>query len=280
MTTPPTSGPFGLWIDQFAKKLGVPDPQPFIAGGTNYAVASAKTGHNPAFTLPPFPPTMVPYTSDQVALYLFTQTVSASSLYTFWAGSNDINQSPTPAAALTAAVTGAGNVKSNIQTLAAKGATQFLWFNEPLLGGTPLGRASGPAGVAALNAASKAFNAEWASDIAMLQAQGIMVTGVNIEQLFTQITTNPSQYGFMNVTDPAGCQFAQSLPGCATNNPNQFLFWDGEHPTTAADAQIATFALNTLNGPATVPEPGSLGLALGGLGIGLVLNAKRRRTVK
>ena len=31
-TTPATSGPYGLWIDQLASDLGVPDPQPFLAG--------------------------------------------------------------------------------------------------------------------------------------------------------------------------------------------------------------------------------------------------------
>jgi hypothetical protein len=66
-TTPATGGPFGLWIDQFAAKFGVVDPKPFLASGTNFAVASALTGHNPAFT---GLPTVVPYTNDQLALYL------------------------------------------------------------------------------------------------------------------------------------------------------------------------------------------------------------------
>ena len=266
-TVPATAGPFGLWIDQLAAKLGVADPKPFVLpGGTNYAVASAQTGHNPG---------LVPFTTDQVALYLSSHTPSASSLYAFWAGSNDINQSGTPAAALAAAVTAADNIEGNIQTLAASGAKQFIWLNEPPLGNTPLGRASGPTFSAALNAASQAFNTEWAKDIAMLQAQGIMVTGVNIGQFFAQIIAAPSQFGFVNTTDPAGCSFAQSLPGCASNNPNQFLFWDGEHPTTAADAQIATLAFNTLNAPANVPEPASLGLAFGGLCLGIVLRRTR-----
>src|SRR5579884_2836655 len=43
-TTPKAAGPQGLWIDQLAPKLGVSDPLPFFAGGTNYAVAGAQTG--------------------------------------------------------------------------------------------------------------------------------------------------------------------------------------------------------------------------------------------
>src|SRR6184192_3886946 len=39
------SGPVGLWVDQFAAKVGVPDPLPFLAplGGTNYSIGSADT---------------------------------------------------------------------------------------------------------------------------------------------------------------------------------------------------------------------------------------------
>src|SRR5207248_10694917 len=43
-TTPSTSAPTGLWIDQFAAKLNLSDPTPMLVGGTNYAVGSAKTG--------------------------------------------------------------------------------------------------------------------------------------------------------------------------------------------------------------------------------------------
>ena len=257
-TSPPTTGPLGLWIDQFAPKLGVPDPQPFVAGGTNYAVASAKTGHNSsfAFPVPPALPTSVPYVTDQVGLYLAGKTVSPTSLYIFWAGSNDINGAGNP-------VTAADNISANIQTLAGSGATQFLWVNEPPLGATPAGKASGQ--VAALNAASNAFDAEWAVDIAALKAKGIVVAGVDVNQLFTQIAGNPSAFGFTNATDPAWCGTG-GLATCATNNPNQFVFWDQEHPTTAADAQIATLAFSSLPpaGPAAVPEPGALGLSLAG----------------
>src|ERR1700761_3820742 len=35
-TSPATSGPFGLWVDQLAPKLGVAPATPFLAGGTNY----------------------------------------------------------------------------------------------------------------------------------------------------------------------------------------------------------------------------------------------------
>jgi len=250
-TVPATGAPLGLWIDQLALRLGVVDPHPFLAGGTDYAVGSALTGHNPAFSLQPSP-SAVPYTSDQVALYLSGHVPSSNALYAFWAGAEDVFAAVDPTAA-------ANNVGTNIQTLAAAGATNFLWLNLPPLGDTPDAMASGQA--AALNAASLAYDTQWAADIASLSNVGINVTGVNINQLFIQIASDPALFGFTDVSHPAWCG-PGGLPACAANNPNQFLFWDGRHPTTAADADIAALAYADV---VATPEPDSLSLCLLGM---------------
>ena len=263
-TTPATGGPLGLWIDQFASKAGVSDPQPFLAGGTNFAVATALTGHNPLFT---GALNVVPFTTDQVALFLGLHLPPTNDLFTFWAGANDINSAMNP-------VTAADNIFSDIQTLAAAGAQQFLWLNLPLLGDTPDGIASGQS--ALLNAASLAFDAEWAADIAKLHASHVDVIGVDIEQLFLAIQANPGAFGFTDITDPAWCGTG-GLSSCATNDPNKFLFWDGEHPTTAADSLIADLAFKDLT---AVPEPSSLALVFGALCMAALTEVKRRRGIR
>jgi len=231
------SGPVGLWIDQLAGRLGVPDPLPFLAplGGTNYAVASADTANG------------LGNMNTQVGLFLAAHaTAPATALYTFWGGNNDIFDSLNPVAA-------ADNIANQILTLHAAGADNFLWLNVPLLGDTPELRGT-PALASAANAAAGAFNAEWAVRLAMLQALGVNVTGVDVESLFSNVLANPSAYGFSNVT--AACN---ATPGC---NPNTFLYWDTEHPTTYADSLIANTAFQALN---PTPEPPTVVLlGLGG----------------
>ena len=178
-TNPPTAtGPSGLWIDQFAAKAGLPDPAPALAGGTNFAVASAQTGSNGLDGV-----------SDQLGIYLTGKTsVPTSTLFSFWAGANDIIGGNDP-------VQAANNLEANIATLAAKGGKYFLWFDLPLLGDTPRGVASGTA--MAWNAASLAFDTQWAADIQSLDQTypGIDLVGVDINTLIQQIISTPGNDG-------------------------------------------------------------------------------------
>lgn len=255
-TNPPApGGPSGLWIDQFAAKAGLPDPAPALApgGGGNYAIGGAVTGSSGIDNL-----------STELGVYLSgSSSIPSTNLYSLWAGANDILAGSNP-------VTAADNLAANIATLAGDGGKYFLWFNLPLLGNTPSGQASGDA--SALNAASAAFDAEWAKDIQNLDAShpGILLVGVNVEMLFNNILSNPAQYGLNPGAEPAGADL------------NGYLFsWDGLHPTSDADALIADLAYTDFEAalqPATsgtVPEPASTLLTMLGLGV-LLIAAKRR----
>jgi len=241
---PLSNGP--LWIDQLAAKLSLPDPQPFLAltGGTNYAIATAQTGSNALSGV-----------SDQLALFAGAHLggLPADALYTFWAGANDVFNGGNP-------VLAADNIFNNILSLAGGGGKYFLWLNLPDLGLTPRAIAAGQTVPA--NLASTAFNTEWAINLGKLQAQGIDVVGVNVEALFAQIVANPGAFGFSNVTSP----------GQGQANPNSYLFWDEEHPTTAGHALVANLALADL----AAPEPASVAVVALGL-LSLVL-LKRRKT--
>jgi phospholipase/lecithinase/hemolysin len=230
-----TTGSSGLWVDQFAAKAGLPDPQPFLApgGGTNYAVGGALTGSS------------LGDVGFQLGTYLAGKTtVPSTNLYSFWAGANDILSGDNP-------VTAANNLDTYIATIAAKGGKDFLWFNQPLLGDTPRGMASGQA--AALNAASAAFDAQWSTDIASLETEfpGIVLVGVDIETLFNDIGDAPGTFTF-----------------------------DGLHPTSAAHGLIADLAFNDFEAATTpssnVPEPASVALMLIGVGCALATRLKTK----
>src|SRR6185312_732940 len=285
-TTPPTTGPFGLWVDQFASKFGLPDPAPIIVNtaaglavnpaGTNFAVGSAQTGHNPAISLGTLlsKPPAVPFTTDQVDLFNSVNGSSASphSLYSFWAGSDDISNALTsnPFTVVSAAKNAADNIESNIKTLAGEGGKYFLWFNLPPLGETPAVRASGPLATLAANTAASAFNDQMNDDITSLLStmSNIVIIGVDVHGAFEQIEGDPHGFGFDNITDPAQ---GQSV------DPNKYLFWDGLHPTTAGDAVIADLAATDASRFVSAsPEPASLGLAFFGI-LGLFGVAWRRR---
>jgi phospholipase/lecithinase/hemolysin len=247
-TNPQTgTGPAGLWIDQFAAKLGIADPSPALAplGGSNYAVGSAMTGStNPADM------------QNQVNLFLATHPGNASptALYTLWGGANDIFAAQNP-------VTAADNIATQIKQLAADGGQNFLWLNLPSLGETPLLNGI-PAASLAANLASQAFDQEWAIDVAHLDSLGINVIGVNIDTLFNDILANPAAFGFNNVV--AACN---ATPGC---DPNTFLYWDSEHPTTYSDSLVANLAFQDAFGApvGVTPEPPTITLlALGAAGL-------------
>ncbi|MBV9227358.1 MAG: SGNH/GDSL hydrolase family protein [Acidobacteriaceae bacterium] len=247
-TTPATTGPLGVWVEQLAAKLSLADPQPFLAGGTNYAVGGAMTGSSNVQDI-----------DNQVSAFIAGHLLGASptALYTFWGGANDFfNNTSTPAAGV------ADNLYANIQALAGKGAKNFLWVNLPPLGLTPRGGSNS----ATLEQEVLAFNGEWAVDIAKLQGQGISVTGVDVFTLFQQLVQNPGAYGFTNIKDPA-----QGLSGV---DPNTYLFWDAQHPTTAGHAAIADLAYSDLTA-SPVPEP--MSLAFTALGLGALLVAARVR---
>ena len=94
------------------------------------------------------------------------------------------------------------------------------------------------------------------------------VTYFDTYGLLHSIMANPAAYGLTDVTDP--CFNGTTV--CA--NPDQYLFWDGFHPTTATNAIVASeFAA------ATTPEPSSILLIGTGMsGLLVIVRRKYRRT--
>jgi phospholipase/lecithinase/hemolysin len=269
-----SNGP--IWVQQLANMLNVPAPTPSLKGGSDYAFAGAATGATPLGTQMGTPGGYSPLTTPngqflanvpslrmQVDNYIAsTPRLSPTTLYTVWAGANDFfDGQKNPAIP-------AQNITNAISSLLAAGAQHILVANLPDLSKTPYGLTTSLATQQGLSALSAGFNNALAADLSLLpKPNGAVITTLDTANLFKQIQTDPSAFGFSNVTGQ----------GRLTTNPAPgYLFWDDVHPTTAGNNLIANQAYSALG----LPEPSSLTLLSLGL-VGLAGGAwKRRRAVR
>lgn len=260
-TYPSTSGPTGNWVVQFAAKTGLPAPAPSLLLGTT-PYPSPDFAFGGSETLTEYLG-VVPSLTDQIQLagtYLTVNKANinpSSLLYTFWSGANDISSNIT---STTVPVQSADAIYQSILTVAAAGGKNFVWVNLPPLGDTPDAMMNGVQQLA--NQDTTLFNNEFNTDISKLLAAGINVIPVDVNTLFNEIvadnkagcTVGPADpLCFANVTDPA-----QGNPV----DPNTYLFWDMEHPTTATDALVADATIAAIQ---DAPEPATLVLGAAGL---------------
>jgi phospholipase/lecithinase/hemolysin len=243
------------WVDYLAHDLGVAAPTAALAGGSDYAFGGASTGSG---TTQYAPGQNVPNIDSQIAMYLSTNTPTAGELFTIWGGANNllIGHQANP-------LVPAQDIATEITTLAAAGAKQFLVPNLPLLGEIPASSGYSAAQRQALDAWSVGFNQTLSAEATALQnSLGVQIHIVNIQGLFQQVLANPANYGFTNVT---GSAINPSLNGMG------YLFWDAEHPTTAADALIGELAAQS------VPEPSTFVFAIVSIGVVATLRKLRGR---
>ncbi len=256
-TSPPyfqgrwSNGP--VWVERLASDLGVPTPTASLLGGTNNAWAGAETRLTGTSTV-----NGTPNIGTQISTYLQSHaTLQSSQLFTVWGGANDFvfGGQTNPAVPV-------ANLHQEITMLAQHGATSFLVPNLPPLGEVPAEK--GSASEARLNQLSSQFNSMLATDLATLATTlGITIYHFDDAALFNQMLTSRADFGFTNVTGQAKSGGPGSS-GTVVSNPDQYLFWDGIHPTRVAHQFIGDAALAALAAP--VPEPSTLLL----LGIGIL----------
>jgi outer membrane lipase/esterase len=245
------------WIEQFAQGRGfaadvVPAFQNDSSKARNYAVGGARATNYPdRVNLP-----------QQVQAFLddVGQTAPADALYVIEIGNNDIRDALVQfftvfqstgdqgqaAAAANAVLTNALNsIAGNIQALYTSGARKFLVWNAARLDLLPAVRALGPVAMTVAHGLTDGFNQGLAQNVlAPLSAlPGIQIAQQDIALLMAAIFNSPSDFGLTNVTDPC---VTPNTPPFTCQQPDNFFFWDGIHPTKAVHAIIAQQAADVL----------------------------------
>jgi len=257
------------WLDDLSAKLGL-GMSPALQGGNDFAVGGAQTGE----TVANDPPVPVIGLTDQVKSFqILDPSPTSGALYTLDIGANDIlnaldgvkNGMISPAELtstfLSQAVT---NTVGAIADLYNGGMRSLLYYEVPDLSVVPDYEALGPTLSGDARTLALDFNADVLSDVKALNLSGLTVFDVPIFSMIDKIVADPAPFGLTNVTTPCFSGDFET-PGSVCADPDQHLFWDGEHPTAAAHALTADLAFDVLTGtpdPLTAPETSTWAMML------------------
>ena len=266
------------WIDSLAQNLRLVTPTPIVdvdvlngtvpQGGLNLAFGGATTEaiNTADARLPALQDFSVVQPGQISLLSNFSSLVDSTALYILWFGANDYL--PTTSDDFIPFETPeytVNNIAHALTRLVELGATNILVPNLPLLGSVPRANNLDPFfpmvetdTAEQLNLLTKAHNQLLSTTLEDLSINfGTQVNLIPLEidllfnQTITQFNNTPDQSPFTNITDIC-------LGNRDCINPDQFLFWDGIHPTSKTHELIADFAFKTLLQQAQqpIPEPG------------------------
>jgi phospholipase/lecithinase/hemolysin len=250
----------GVWHEQLSHTfLSIPVAINSLAGGTNYAFGGATTNngtHEEVVVSPPFFGDVTITIDDmgkQMDDYLAAQPIDPNALYVVWGGGNDLFNDDSAANVIATAQ----RATALMARLATAGAQYIMVPNVPPLGDIPK-YATDPPKVISLNAASVNYrnelNSSLTESLSDLAVQGTTPTVYRLDVWTNtvRLMTYPDRYGLIDVR--------QSAQGNSSVSPDNFLFWDDKHPTTAGHYWTAKGANDALTIP-FVPLAKALNIA-------------------
>ncbi|MBE9516129.1 MAG: SGNH/GDSL hydrolase family protein [Proteobacteria bacterium] len=228
------------WVEQLAHEFKSNAGPAFrFTGQDNYAVGGARARTVGTVDL-----------EAQVLLHLGMQEGRADpdTLYIIMIGGNDVRDAmqvfPADPSGMQSGVilmSALDSVYQNISSLAHAGAKHFLIATAPDLALVPAVRALGAEVQYLANYFSNQFNNGLSYKLFMLKNQfDIDVTVLDLFAILHQAVATPEEYGF-DVVDTA-CINPGVVARATCSDPNDYLFWDGIHPTRAGHGMIARHA--------------------------------------
>ena len=248
------------WVEQLARSFGLAGAVRPAYGSdsriaTNYAVGGARACDAPGDGSVNL--------ADQVTAFLADGggVAPPDALYVIEMGGNDVRDAIVTAlgvlqagATLQQAVQAAGPIlacaqqaiRAAIVTLEQAGARHFLVWTAPDLGLTPAIRSLGPGAMALATSLAWMFNTQRLLPTVHTLDQAsddIDIAMLDAFTLLQQINAHPANFGLTNTT--TACVTPSEEPFfCQT--ADEYLFWDGIHPTRAAHALVAHEAARVL----------------------------------
>ena len=249
------------WIEQFAQGNGL---APFVQAAfqssngkaRNYAVGGARAAL--------YQNTNRIDLQQQVQAFLkdVNQIAPPDALYVIEMGSNDLrdalvaylttyqttgSQSQAGAAASLVLTNALNGIAGNILTLYTAGARKFLVWNAPRIESTPAVMAFGPNAVFVARTLVDDFNQRLAQNVlssgALGGLPGIQIAQMDVSGQMAAVLHSPGNFGLTDVTDPC---VTPNTPPFTCQQPDDYFFWDGIHPTKAVHAVLAQLAAGIL----------------------------------
>jgi len=248
------------WIEQYARPRGLAgDVRPALRSqgkARNYAYGGARA--RPGL---PIIPNFNQHLPTQVVNFLadVNGSAPADALYMIFIGANDIFDAvfalsidPTGMTSQIVLAQAIASVATEIGNLASAGAAHFAVINAPDLGLTPAVKlvdasitATDPNNIppgsviATATAFSEAYNVALSAVVGTIPGVEI----INIFDTFRELVLNPQDFGLINSEDAC---VTPEQPPYACKKADDYVFWDGVHPTRVAHRIIADVVAEAL----------------------------------
>ena len=163
---------------------------------------------------------------------------AADDLFVIWIGANDFFVRKIEPAQTVA------NIKNAIAKLADNGARNFFVISVPDISLTPH-RIKATGGATTLAAKRFVYATNVLLEIELLRTaflHRISIDVVHINAIVIPLVYNPGRFRFTNSTDAA----FNLTTGAVVLHPNDYVFWDGFHPTTNAHYIAAKFIFSSV----------------------------------